>query len=208
MSNWSLEDIRQEVRKLAGRPSTSNPSNSDLNKRTNRFIQYKLPAELKLQDDLTFWEFETVSGTGTQASSTSFHTLVPLAYVDDDPMEVFVDPGIFYNRWLIDSTETNSKPQDILIMNQEVVIRPIPDDAYTIRILGYERPSALGADAGTPDWESLGELVAYGTAIDLLVSSGEYQKADALKTYYDRIKAFAQDKAAQLFAHTRSIPRF
>jgi len=208
MGNWSLSDIRTEVRKLAGRPSTSNPSDSDLNDRINRWIKFKLSTEVKLQDELTFWSFETSSGVGTQALDEGFHTFLPPAYVDDDPLEVFYDPAAFYNRWLIDSTETNSKPQDILIMSNEVVLRPIPDDGYTIRILAYDRPAELGADSTALGWESLGELVAYGSALDLLLSGGEFDKASALKPWYDRVRAQAQDKAAQMFVSQRSVPAF
>lgn len=214
MALWSLADIQTEARKLAGRPSTSNPTNAQLNLRIDRFIRFKLPAEVKFQLSQRFYTFTTVASTGTYTFPDDYQTLIAPAYVGDEEIDVYFDPAIFWSRWNIDSTETASKPQDILIYDNDIVIRPLPDDAYTIRILGNSRldqfstasdTSSLTEIDGQDGW---GEVVAYGVAIDLLVAGGEFDKAAALKMFYDRIRAQAQDATAQMLTTQRSVPSF
>jgi len=139
---------------------------------------------------------------------------VPPAFVGDEAIDVLYEPAIFWNNWLIDSTETSAKPQQILIYDNDIVLRPIPDDTYTIRIFGNKRldtfsdaasQSGLSDIDGQDGW---GEVVAYGTAIDLLVSGGEFEKAAALKVFYDRVRAIAQDATAQMLSTQRSVPSF
>lgn len=214
MALWSLADIQTEIRKLAGRPSTSNPTDAQLNERIDRYIRFKLPAEVKFQLQRRFYNLTVTDGTGSYTFPADFQSFESLAFVGDDPMEVFFDPTIFWNRWLIDSTETESKPQDLLIYDNDIVVRPVPDQSYTIRILGNKRLDEFtsAADttslAGIDGQEAWGEVVAYGVAIDLLVAGGEYDKAAGLKLFYDRVRSMAQDATAQMFVGQRSVPMF
>lgn len=208
MGYWDRDEIRTEIRKLTGRLSVTNPSNAQLNKRINRFVRYKLPAEIHMLEQEAFYSFDTVASTGSYSFPDDFHTLTAPAYVGDDEMDVWLDSEAFWRMYAIDTSETASKPYDILLENDNIILRPVPDDAYTIRIWGHKRPAILDDDGDELENDNWGEVVAYGVAIDFLIASGDFERAAQIRPYYEIIKENIHSKTEQTFDMARSVPMF
>jgi len=96
MSTWTLADLRQKVRKVTGRLTPGELSNSDLDTYINNYYTLTFPAELKLEKKYTFYEFLTTPNQAWYDLPNSTYTnLVPPALVDFYEMYWFQDPVSF-----------------------------------------------------------------------------------------------------------------
>jgi hypothetical protein len=90
---------------------------------------------------------------------------------------------------------TSGVPQAVLYTNAdkddgggpEIVLRPIPSGVYSVQLDYETRPAKLVNDTDVPVYLAWGDLIAYGTAIDVLESFGQLSEAGALKDSYGRI---------------------
>lgn len=96
MATWTLSDIRSKVRKVTGRFSESQLSNSDLDDYINRFYQYTFPAEVKLEKKLVDYTFVTTENQAyydmPEATYTNFE---PPATCNNLSMNWYQDPTYF-----------------------------------------------------------------------------------------------------------------
>jgi len=96
MSTWTLSDIRQKVRKVTGRLTPGELSNSDLDVYINNYYTLTFPAELKLERKHTYYEFLTVPNTAWYNLPNSTYTnFEPPATVDFYSLLWFQDPNSF-----------------------------------------------------------------------------------------------------------------
>jgi hypothetical protein len=93
-----------------------------------------------------------------------------------------VDSGA---RWItIGATQRNllsdfvpNVPTEILIYNRKVTMRPPPDKAYLAKFAAVTKPSALVNVSDAPLQDAWGQYIAFGTALDIAISSGDEERA-------------------------------
>lgn len=99
MAIWTLSDIRDKVRKVTGRLTSGEISNSRLDEYINKFYQYTFPAELKLEKKHTFYEFLTSANQKWYAFPNEEYTNVePIATIDGHSLIWFQNPDTFDNN--------------------------------------------------------------------------------------------------------------
>ena len=114
------------------------------------------------------------------------------------------------------STYNESTPLAVLYTNADtddggapqLVFRPIPDSNYDIAVDYEARPSALSADDDEPIRKSWGDLIAYGTAIDILERRGDFEESANVKEAYKRILDTVLYGEIVTMSNKRPIPRW
>ncbi len=100
MSSWTLADIRLKTRKVTGRFSPQEMTNTELDDRINKYYQFTFPAEVKLERQHTFFDFLTTVNQATYDFATVTAPLVftnvePPATLDNLSLIYYQDPGRF-----------------------------------------------------------------------------------------------------------------
>ncbi len=96
---WTLADIRRMLRQVSGRLSSNTLTNSAADTYINNYYRYEFPAEVKLERQLTFYEFNTVPLQIDYAFDTVNYTNIePPVYVDLQPMLYYQDPVVYYSQ--------------------------------------------------------------------------------------------------------------
>lgn len=90
----------------------------------------------------------------------------------------------------------------------ELVFRPIPDSSYNVEIDYEARPAKLVEASDEPLQKTWGDLIAYGTAIDILERYKSFSDAEQLKRSYNRILDTVLAREASLMSDKRPIPRW
>ena len=61
-----------------------------------------------------------------------------------------------------------SRPTSILYFDNKFVVRPVPDQVYTVNMEVYVRPTELLSDSDTPELEQWWQYIAYGASKKVL----------------------------------------
>ncbi len=94
-SGWSVEDIRNKVRKVTGRLSSQELSDSLLNDYINNFYEYTLPAEAKLERIHTYYEFLTAANQQSYDFPTTYINIEPPVTADNFELFYYQDPAVY-----------------------------------------------------------------------------------------------------------------
>ncbi len=174
-ATWPLSRIRAKVRKLTGRPSTSQTSDGDINDIINDFYVNTLPGEFNLPDTEGFYSFSTTDTIGEYTVPAYIIDIRDFT-IDDgdgdvvDPLTLWHDRAAFLRLYPEDDSRATQKPADILRAGEQFYLRPIPDDEYTVQGWASQRPTTeLTSDSSTPLQSSWGEFIAYGSAIKMAI---------------------------------------
>lgn len=96
---WTLADIRQMVRQVSGRLSSNQLSNTEADKEINNYYRYEFPAEVKLEKQLKYYEFNTVPLQIEYAFDTVNYTNIePPVYVNLQTILYYQDPTVYYSE--------------------------------------------------------------------------------------------------------------
>jgi hypothetical protein len=187
---WTVAQVTSLFRDLTGRKSANQISDANILVEINHYFQYIFPGEAGIPEFKGWYTFNTVDGTGSQAIPDSVPEVHPPAYVDDDDATLWTDETRFYQEYPHDFT-TKNKPSDILLLDRTLILRPIPDDAYEVRLRKKSSvPDAL--TSGDLDNSLWGPSIAYGTAIMFMSQKGEVDEAQVhapvYKYHLDTIK--------------------
>lgn len=106
-AGWSLANIRQKVRLIAGRPSTDQLTDAQINAYINNYYIYSMPFELKEQIANQFLTFTTTPGVNVYSFPGGYFTDQPGAYADGFPLVFYQDPDIFYQDWPLEYAVNN-----------------------------------------------------------------------------------------------------
>lgn len=97
MSTWTLADIRNKVRQVTGRYSPSELTNDQLDDYINKYYTLTFPAEVKLDKELTYYEFLTEANQAFYDQPlTTYTNFVPPATVNNLSLIWFQDPSAFF----------------------------------------------------------------------------------------------------------------
>lgn len=207
--SWTLARIREKVRELVGKPSTSQISDSEILLRVNDFYINILPIEVDCKPLRSWYDFSTVASTGTQVLPSSVISVDGPVFLDGDEINLWSDDRLFYTMYPFSYTDEN-QPADILIDGRTLYIRPIPDDAYDIKIRAYVQPGTpFSTDASVPTDDQWGPFIAYGAAIEIFQADGDTDQAGELIGLYNFHKRNISEKnIRQNLTNRRSDPRF
>jgi hypothetical protein len=96
---WTLADIRRTLRQVSGRLSSNQLTNADADMYINNYYRYEFPAEVKLEKQLTFYEFNTAPlQIDYDFDTVNYTNIEPPVYVDLDPILYYQDPVVYYGQ--------------------------------------------------------------------------------------------------------------
>lgn len=96
---WAFSDIQTEVRQLTGRLSPNSLSNNRLNFYINNYVQFKFPAEVKLERVHSYYEFNTSPNVQSYTFPNELYTNVePPLYLDGMPLVWYQEPTQFFQQ--------------------------------------------------------------------------------------------------------------
>lgn len=89
-----------------------------------------------------------------------------------------------------------SRPTDVLFFDQQFRLRPVPDRAYELRIVGLVQPTALAATTDSPEFLEWWQLIAYAAALKIFVEQSDHEE-------YGRLYPIAREQ--MLLAQRRAL---
>jgi len=115
-----------------------------------------------------------------------------------------------------------ARPRDIMMFQQQLFLRPIPNDTYTVKVIAYFQPTVAISNLtnattkpmfdGTvtdqtlfPEWW---QVLAYGAALKIFIEDGEHQEWERYKGYFEEQKLLAQRKLIKQLANQRIQTRY
>ena len=124
-----------------------------------------------------------------------------------------------------------SRPRDVLFFQQQLFLRPIPNDTYMIKMVAYFMPTAIlssatnatqrplldangnlqgpfnsaqsGGLTDVPMFNEWWECIAIGAAMKILAEEGDWDERDRLRSYFEEQKLLAQRKLIKQMATRR-----
>ena len=178
---WTVEKMITVFRDLTGRKSTGQISNTDVIDYLNRYYRYVYPLEVITPELKGWYTFNTVASTGSEDINDDVLDIKDPVYVNDDRASLWTDEDRFYAEYPLDYT-TEDVPTDILLFDRTLILRPIPDDVYEVRLRCHIMLDEISGDFPFvfpftfDDSPYLGlwvPAVAYVTAIMYLQQKGE-----------------------------------
>lgn len=199
--------MRTRWRRVTGKPSAYQISNGDIDTVINdyyqdEFVQQVCPPELK-----GWYEFSTVASTGSQDLPVTVGSIQAPAYIDGERVDLFTDIGGFYDIYPLSDT-TEHEPQALLLEDRSLIIRPIPDDVYAVKIRKFARPEELSGNSSAPLKNSWALSIIYGSARNHLQEEGDTdgaKEADIL--FKNQLKIINSEIVSQIPIGTRALPR-
>lgn len=118
MATWTLADIRNKVRQVTGRYGQNELTNTQLDDYINKYYTLTFPAEVKLEQKHTYFEFQTIANQAYyDQPETTFTNFEPPATVNNLQLLWYQDPVYFFENnplqytfltpWTGDGSTTN-----------------------------------------------------------------------------------------------------
>jgi hypothetical protein len=149
----------------------------------------------------------SIAGTTGVAAVDYLSGLCTVTY--DQPLPAGVNINAHYHAYVA------SRPRDILFYQQQLFLRPIPNDTYAVKIVSYVQPTVALAAGGTQtmfDDTSTGQqtlftewwqCVAYGAALKILIQEGDHEEYARNKAYFEEAKLLAQRRCLKQLSNQR-----
>ncbi len=99
-------------------------------------------------------------------------------------------------------------PIGMLYYNNELLLRPVPDEVYHVEAKVSTIPTALSGDSDTLTYDDWGPLVAYGAAKDILLDYEGITEAIKLEPEFKRLLALANRRFIRQNPDMRAVPVF
>lgn len=214
LSLFTFADIQTKVRNLTGHKDASDLSESDLKKYINRYYQLILPLEIRPNELVTWFEFNTTASDGEYDLDTdldfydNYITLNDPAFVDGYDLDLYMNPELFFDKWPEITTYDESRPEDVLFYDRKLIFRYVPDDTYTIKIAAWKRPSALVDSTDYPKVEEWGPLISYGASKEIAEDYGDLETLQIITPFYQQHKAYVMNKVHFQNQSYRAYPTF
>lgn len=230
---WTYLQIGNATRNYCSMPSTSQLSDANLLAQVNRYFRWVLPSDLRPMQlrtwyavtlsagdedyDLkeTFYETYAVLGSNAYLSSTSGYKQYKV--------DVYFDPSEFYELWPDDRDYTASanraQPSDVLVYNNILLFRRCPDGTYYFNIEAWRRPyvyvtggsttaTYFTNDSDQPEVEEWGNLIALGTAKQVLLEVGDDESMARIENMYRQELSKINSQTLLWLSPRRPAPKF
>lgn len=148
----------------------------------------------------------TLVGTGGGTGTINYITgVVTLNYAV--PVAVGTSINAHYYPYVA------SRPRDCLFFQQQFNFKPIPNDAYQIKVMAYQQPTVALASGGTssqfqnqtdlPTFNEWWQVLAYGAALKILIEQSDHTEYERNKIYFEEAKLLAQRRALKQLSNQR-----
>lgn len=188
-SVWTVAKILTTWRNLTGRKSTNQISDSGILDYLNMYWQYILPVETITPELKGWYTFNTTASTGSKDINDQLFSIMNPVYVNDVEVTLWTDEKRFYEEYPLDY-DTEDVPTDLLLFDRSIIMRPIPDDSYEVRLRAQKLVSAITASDlpftfdESPYIGLWAPAVAYGGAVIYLSEKGESELVAELSPIY------------------------
>lgn len=124
-----------------------------------------------------------------------------------------------------------SRPRDIMFYQQQLFLRPIPNDSYFVKLMCYQMPTTVLSSAtnalnipatdsagniqgftnsninsnatNLPQFNEWWQLIAYGAALKIFIEDGEHEEHAKYYAHFEQQKLLAQRKELRQLANQR-----
>jgi len=214
MATRTYGDVLTLMRRIVGENDGSDPDATDtiFMEYIQNFVEMVMGQDVKLFDLYTWFEFDTVADQETYVFKDQGYTnLYPPAYVidsnaSDTRLNFFQSPELFFRRNSVDATnQDTSRPGDMLFYNDEVILRPVPNDVYTIKMRAYtDLPQDLTQNDNVPQRYYV-RYIAYGASLDYMADFGNDEDYAKKKPIFDRYKSLVLKRTAEQMTTQRGV---
>lgn len=110
-----------------------------------------------------------------------------------------------------------SRPRDIMYFQNQLFLRPIPNDTYSVKLIVYKQPTVAISDLSNATQKSQfdgtltdvalfnewWQMMAYGAALKIMIQEGDHEEYARHKPYFEEAKLLAQRRALKDLASQR-----
>jgi hypothetical protein len=199
------------MRRVIGRSGQDDPDATDgvLLSYLGDFTSLIMGQDIKSHDLYSYFEFNTLAGQDTYPfKGERFTNIFPNVTASGFKMRYHQNPNIFFNYYpeTQDWTLQQRRPTDLLFYNDEILLRPVPDDSYLIKMKGYKEiiPPAISNTAIPQDY--MLRYIAYGASMDWLADFGEDDLMAKKFPTFTRYRALVTSRTAVQNLTQRPIP--
>ena len=174
----------------------------------------------------TFYNQYSVLGSLAYVSKTS-STIDGIAVgYKEDKIDVYFEPSSFYEMWPdnkdYNATANLGQPSGVLVYNNYLLFRKSPDDTYYFSIEAWRRPRVNWAVVGEaivyvdyfsgntdrPQVDEWGNLIALGTAKQILLELGDDESMQRVEGMYQRELSRINSQTLLWQSSRRPAPKF
>lgn len=101
-------------------------------------------------------------------------------------------PGTQINIWA--ATYQVGRPYNLLFWNNEVTIRPVPDNVYLVEVETYQTPAQFMNLTDNPVLNQWGQYIAYGVACEILRERQDMEGVENLMEGFKRQEALVLER--------------
>lgn len=214
MSRWTFSDIKRKVRRLTGRQSESELSETLLSDYVNKYYVYDFAKEVMPIELKTWFEF-------TLTIDVAEYTLDSLNFNDNylsinNPIilstyniALYTSPEIFSIKYPEIENPQSGFPEAVLLYNNKLTFSCPPSADYLdFKAAAVIRPDELVNDTDLPISEDFGSVIAYGTSIEILEDNGELESLQLISSMYEKHKLTLMRKFHMQNINQRAYPTF
>lgn len=99
---------------------------------------------------------------------------------------------------------TASRPQAVLYFNDQITVRPVPDQAYVLNIEVFKRPTALFASGSQPLLTEWWQCIAVGASIKIFEDRGDFEQLNQYVPLLNHYLALCQRRTLVQIANERT----
>ena len=205
MITKTLQDSLDIMKKVIGEQGSQDPNASDdvLFDYIVDFVSLIMPQDIKVYENYTFFEFDTVADQDEYPMGVAplpldtFTNLEPPAFIGIQKMWYYQDPNAFFTKWPLDTQNLGTgKPTDLLFWDNKITLRTVPNDVYTIRIVGYKQKGDVDEHTDNIYEAYWWRYIAYGAAIDWLSDFGQIEEAMKIAPAFERYRSLVTRRTA------------
>lgn len=100
--------------------------------------------------------------------------------------------GTSINVWA--ATYNVGRPYNLLFWNNELTIRPVPDNVYLVEVEAFQTPSQFLKTTDNPVLNQWSQYIAYGTALELLRDRQDMEGVENLMEGFKRQEALVLER--------------
>ena len=206
----------QEMCRLAGITDTGGPTTTISQTGDYRkAVGYIDAAHQEIQLKYFDWNFLWASSTITTSAGIASYQGQPDVHIWDERRIFYSNselPVIAYQDYVPDDDRANGPPEYAVILpNNQLMLVPTPDAAYTIRYDYFKRPRVLAANTDEPLIPADYRMAIVGRALIMYANyeAAEEAKVQGLELYEPHMKALEAHEAprrAQLQGRAENSP--
>lgn len=80
---------------------------------------------------------------------------------------------------------TASRPQSAIFFQDQIILYPVPDQAYTVSFEAYQYPTALAASTDDPQLQEWWQLLAYGASDKIFADNADFESLTKFRPLLD-----------------------